>query len=56
MQHNIPRRAVEDQRNPPSQWVEDRTEADEVDFYPEEDLPKANVPLRGKDYIKRFFP
>ena len=30
--------------------------ADEVDFYPEEDLPKANVPRQGKDYIKHFFP
>ena len=25
-------------------------------FYPEEDLPKANVHRRGKDYIKHFFP
>ena len=26
-----------------------------MDFYPEEDLPKASVPRRGKDYVKCFF-
>ena len=56
LQWDIPRRATEEERNPPSQWPENRTEEDEVDFYPEEDLPKANVPRRGKDYIKHYFP
>ena len=56
MQCDIPRRAIEEERNPPRQWPENRTEVDEVDFYLEEDLPKANVPRRGKDYIKHYFP
>ena len=56
LQRDIPRRAREDNRQPPSSWGVDRTEADDEDFYPEEDLPKASVPRRGKDYIKHFFP
>ena len=46
LQRNIPRRAIEEARNPPNQWPENRTEEDEVDFYLVEDLPRSNVPRR----------
>ena len=50
-QRDIPRRATEDDDCPPSKSGVDWTVADEEDFYPEADLPKANIVRRGKASI-----
>ena len=55
LQRDIPRRATEDADWPPEKWGIDRTVEDEEDFYPEADLPKANIVRRGKASLDSYY-
>ena len=55
LQRDIPRRAIEDANWPQEKWGADRTEEDAEDFYPEADLPKANIVRRGKASLDSYY-
>ena len=55
LQRGIPRRAIDDAKWPQEKWGADRTVEDEEDFYPEADLPKANIVRRGKASLASYY-